>query len=82
MRFSTGWLGRQSFLEPKTLIVEDEGDLADPGMKQEHLERFIPIFSGSLCQKPQAISQVISLLGNELQLFNQPLLFLLGLLLA
>lgn len=51
-------------------------------MTPQVLEQCIPLVHGSLGHVDQAISQLICLLGSELDLFDQLFLFLLKLLLA
>lgn len=79
---STGMFWSHNFLELTILKGWDEGDRAGPWLTPHHLEQCIHLVHGSLHYIAQAISQLITPLGNKLQLSNNPLLFLLLLLLA
>lgn len=82
MNLSTGMFWSHNFLELIILKRWDEGDRAGLWLTPHGLEQCIHLVHGSLCYIEQAISQLISLRGNQLQLSDNPLFFLLVLLLT
>ena len=82
MCLGIGTIWWYSFIKPTSYKGYDEADIEDPRLTPQVLEQCIPLVHGSLGHVDQAISQLICLLGSELDLFDQLLLFLLKLLFA